>query len=228
MTKDLEVDVGVRKSLREWELWTGSYYELAIPFAIGSLTHALRSRMLQRIWHGPHVAGFVVERDDMGDPWLPVDEQTVHEEWREESLQFTRYGCIQLPEGQIVGCTSTFLENQYEAWFIVGIPMGMMETIYTIHYGEPDEADKVWTRPLNRRLAEIGAWLHAEVPFEQAKMGEEASATGELDEKYLVTMPGNGRVLVSEALFHRFGVPPHGVPLGHGLWWLAEDKASAR
>ena len=59
-------------------------------------------------------------------------------------------------------------------WLDFYIPLGALETIYEVAYPY-DKSWRVWAQPLDHWFADIGRWIHQEVPFQLGLIGEEVS-----------------------------------------------------
>jgi hypothetical protein len=68
----------------------------------------------------------------------------------------------------------TFIDNDFEAWCLLYIPMGMLGLIYPVEY--PVEVTSDWIAELDPLLAGIAARLYGSWPFVYGGLGEEASA----------------------------------------------------
>lgn len=202
-------DVGPLRQLRDPELWFGGDYELGLAMPLGSLDIPTRLHLLRALWSEPHLTGVVCDKQELGDPWLPIDEALAGR---------TRlYGCLRMGE-RLVGCYTQFLDNDYEAWCLLCIPMGMVEQLYTVNYGEY-EANAWWESELDAFLAQIAMRVYAQVPFELGILGHEASAELIYLDKLGPQFLTQTNLLIPDAQFARFGVFPHGFHLGKGLWW---------
>lgn len=209
-------DPGQLRQLRDPELWTGGDYELGLAMPWGSLDIPTRLRLLQALWGDPLLAGVVRDQQELGEPWLPLDGEVAGE--------MNLYGCLRLGE-HVVGCRTIFLDNDYEAWCELCIPMATVEQVYTVNYGPPggldlSDADNVWRRAqLDPLLAQLARRVYAQIPFELGILGWEVTADLIYLDKLTPQFLTRTDLVVPEAQFVRFGVVPHGIQLDGGLWW---------
>jgi hypothetical protein len=204
-----DADAEGLEQLRDPELWMGSHYELALAMPLGSLGAATRLRFLAALRDDVTVRGYVGSRQDLGTPWLPLDEVTAQADYH--------YGILRIPGKRLIGCLAMLLENEYEAWCELAIPVGMLELVYPVAY--PIDPASPWTGELDAHLARLAARVYSQVPFTFGTLGEEASALGPTAEQVTATALQGPGLLVPSTLFQRFTLTPHGTPLRDDLWW---------
>jgi len=197
------------RRLRDPDLWIGGDHELGLAMPLGSLDMHLRLRLLRALWRQPQLSGVVCDKQELGHPWLAVDEAL--------AARTELYGCLQMGK-RLAGCYTQFLDNDNEAWFLLCIPRAMVEQVYPVNYLDW-EANTWWLAELDELLAQIGMHVNAQVPFELGILGHEATADlidrDELTSQFLTRTD----LLVPDVQFARFGVVPHGRQVTEGLWW---------
>jgi hypothetical protein len=197
------------EQLRDPELWLGSHYELSLAMPLGSLEVATRLRFLAALQEDGHVHGYVGSRQDLGTPWLQLDEGMAQANYH--------YGVLRIPGKRLIGCMVLMFENDHEAWCELAIPVGMLELIYPVDY--PIDPASPWTGELDAHLARLAARVYAQVPFTFGTLGEEASALGPTAEQVTAAALQGPGLIVPSTLFQRFNLTPHGTPLRDDLWW---------
>jgi hypothetical protein len=204
------------RQLRDPDLWTGGDYELGLAMPWGTLDIPTRLRLLRALWGDPLLAGVARHKQELGEPWLPLDAGVAGEN--------DLYGCLRIGES-VVGSRTVFLDNDYEAWCELCIPMTMVEQVYPVNYGPPggldlSDADNPWRQAqLDPLLAQLAARVYSQIPFELGMLGWEA--TGDLIylDKLTAQFLTRTDLVVPQAQFDRFGVIPHGLQIVEGLWW---------
>ncbi len=170
MQDKLGIDDTVISLCRDWDNWVGSHYELAIQFDPDSFDQNARLRLLQYTWQHPYLLGVVARPEDFGHPWL--DNHTLLSS--EDSQHY--YGCIRYGKKDIIGCASVMYKTGDELWFVVYIPLGMLQKIYSIDYDAPiTHKGNPWTLEVDELLASIGRSVYQEFPFVVGALGEEAA-----------------------------------------------------
>jgi hypothetical protein len=200
------VDLKDLDYLRDPESWAGSYYELALATRIGTLDGPTQLHILSALQQDPLFEGFVTSRRDVGLGWRALDE-----------TRGSHYGVLRIPNKQIIGCRIMFLDNEYEGWCLLDIPMGMLELIYPVEY--PVEVTSDWIAELDPVLAGIAARLYGSWPFVYGGLGEEASAMLPTAERIAgkdLAQPG---LIVPQELFERFDQVARKIRLSDDLWW---------
>src|SRR5262249_15483423 len=92
--------------------------------------------------------GYVGRRQDLGTPWLPLDEVTAQADYH--------YGVLRIPGKRLIGCTAMLLANEFMAWCELAIPSGMLALVYPVAY--PIDPAIPWASELDALLA---AWRRA-------------------------------------------------------------------
>lgn len=196
--------------LKDPEMWLGSDYELALAAPLGSAEAATRLRIIQALQDDPHVDGFVATREDLGGPWMHLDEANVmdHDYY---------YGVMRIPDKRMVGCKLFFLSGEFETWRLLAVPLGMLGLVYPVEY--PVAVTSPWIAEFDAILAGIAARVYQRAPFVYGALGEEASALEPTAERISVASLDQPGLIVPTILFQRFNLAPHGVRLNEGLWW---------
>lgn len=209
------------RRLRNKNHWLGSFYELGLAFEPGTLDLPERRRVFQAIWNDPLLQGVVGNWQDLGRPWMGV-----------ESFEFAAgqhvYGMIRLGK-HTVGCGSFYSESSEALWFVLYLPLGMVELAYPVDYAAPlTHAGNPWTKELDEILAQIGGRVYRQCPFVLGVLGEEASAFY-FSLKRLTTQALNEDpcLLVPEKLFVQMEVQPHGNSTSEELWWTGGQSSRA-
>jgi hypothetical protein len=197
------------KQLRDPELWLGSHYELALAMPLGSLGVATRLHFLAALQDEAHVRGYVGSRQDLGASWLPLDEVTAQANYH--------YSAFRIPGKRLIGCLAMLLENEFEAWCELAIPVGMLELVYPVDY--PIDPASPWAGELDALLASLASRIYPRVPFTFGTLGEEASALGPTAERVTAAALQGPGLIVPSTLFQRCNLTPHGTLLRDGLWW---------
>lgn len=149
--------------LRDRESWSGSGYEPALAAPIGTLDGPTRLHILSVLQREPHISGLTIDRDKIEFRWPALDETAAYYP-----------GVVHVPDKGTIGCRLTFIDNDFEAWCLLYIPMGMLGLIYPVEY--PVEVTSDWIAELDPLLAGIAARLYGSWPFVYGGLGEEASA----------------------------------------------------
>ena len=129
----------------------------------------------------------------------------------------------------MVGCRTVFLDNDYEAWCLLALPMGMVEHLYPVNYGpqghlDLSDADNAWVRAeLDPLLVRLAGRVYAQTPFELGILGWEATAALISLDKLTPQFLTRTNLVVPDAQFARFGVVPHGLRLAEGVWWTGSE-----
>jgi hypothetical protein len=197
------------EQLRDPELWLGSHYELALAMPLGCLGVATRVRFLTALQDGAHVRGYVSSRQDLGAPWLPLDDVTAQANYH--------WGVLRIPGKRLIGCMAMVLENEFEAWCELAIPVGMLELIYPVAY--PIDPATPWAGELDAFLAGLASRIYPQMPFTFGALGEEASAFVPTAEGVAAAALEGPGLIVPSTLFQRYNLMPHGTLLRDGLWW---------
>jgi hypothetical protein len=176
---------------------------------LGSLDFPVRLRLLGALWDQPQLTGVVTDKQDLGTPWLAVDEAL--------AARNDLYGYLQMGM-RLVGCCTQFLDNDDEAWFLLCTPRAMVEQVYPGNYLDW-EANACWLAELGEFLAQIGMRVYTQVSCALGTLGHKA--TGDLLSRDKLTPQVLTRtdLLVPHFQFARFGVVPHGRQVSEGLWW---------
>jgi len=211
MQKAWEVDDTTLRFYQNWENWYGSFYELGLAYAHGSLDQQTRLHLLQYVWDDPTLLGVVDNTNGFGNPWKKVESA-------DTSDGNHLYGCIRLSTEHIVGCGSYFSSDGSFTWFGLYIPLSMLELVYAVDYRRSiTHQGNPWTIKVDKVLAPIGVRIYREFPFKLGAVGEEAAAFPV--ERHMAELTDNPGLLVPESLFKRQSLSPYGVRSPEGLWW---------
>ena len=152
--------------------WSGSFYELAIE--LGSPSDDRLRTALTRLWSHPSLDGCYLDRNQELDQQPRVS--PLH--W-DVAPGAHLLGLVQLPNGQQVACGSIIVrEDDGPDWLDFYIPMVALMEVYgegTYAFDEDVSALRSWQEPLDKYLAELGAYVFAEVPFALGLIGHEVS-----------------------------------------------------
>lgn len=211
MQKEWEIDNIVLSFCQGWKNWHGSFYELGLAYASASLDQQTRLRLLQYVWDDPGLLGVVYHPDDFGRPWKNIESAVA-------SNGKHVYGYIRLGTKRITGCGSYFSSDRSIAWFVLYIPLAMLNLVYPVDYGHPiTHKGNPWSMKVDEVLAAIGMRIYREFPFKLGGLGEEATALPM--EKQIAELANDPGLLVPESLFKQKGVNPYGLRTSEGLWW---------
>jgi hypothetical protein len=207
------------ESFRDPELWYGTDYGLALVLRSGALDLPTRVRLLEAIWQGGPLVGFVLNRQYFGEPWHQASAATAESD--------RHYGCISLGHGRILACYSGFYPAKEDDRCLIAIRMGMLERVYPIY--DAHKRDGEWTvvdvnrelesTDVQRVLASVAARVYAQVPYELGVLSEEPLIFGTLEAVAPEVLVSDPRLLIPERFFARHGMTSRGVNLGEGLWW---------
>ena len=216
MQKAWKVDDTTLRLCQGRKNWHGSFYELGLAYAHGSLDQQTRLHLLQYVWDDPTIIGVVDYPTDFGDPWKKVEGAIT-------SDGNHLYGCIHLSTEHTVGCGSYFSSDGSFTWFVLYIPLGMLKFVYAIDYRRSiTHTGNPWTIKVDKVLAPIGVRIYREFPFKLGVLGEEATAFPL--ERHMAELTDNPGLLVPESLFKRQSLSPYGVRSPEGLWWTGGSE----
>jgi hypothetical protein len=211
MQTELGISDTVVAICQDRENWQGSYYELGMGFAQGLPDQQARLHLLHYLWQDSHLLGVLKDPNGFGQLWQSLDGAVT-------TSGYHSYGCIRLDNERIIGCGTVLSKLEEELWFVLYIPLRMLELVYAVDYNQPiTHEGNPWTIEVDEVLASIGRRVYQEMPFTVGVMGEEASAS--LLERLMAKLPQASGLLVPEVLFRRMGITPHGVRSPEGLWW---------
>lgn len=209
MQKKWDVDDAVISLCRNKASWLGSYYELSMAYKSETLKREHCLRIMQCLWNDPSLLGVVRSPEQFGLQWVSIDDPLLPQGQH-------YYGCIRLSAGQVVGCGSLYTASEGLIWFILYVPMGMLDQILPIHYPVTRETNP-WMTRVDKFLGTIGTRIYREHPFMLAVMGEEATAFSL--KSILANIAHDPGLLVPETIFGQVGVAPYGECFSEGLCW---------
>ena len=217
------VDDAIAQVCRDPRRWDGSYYEMAVLLSPGSSNEPARLDVLRALWRDPQLRGVVSypRRRDLGREWQSLDDATT-------ASGYHYYGFIRLNSGHVTGCGSYFSYSDPETWFVLYIPLALLEIVYPVDYALPiTHKENPWTSVVDENLALIGMRLYRQIPFELGVLGEEVAGISSPDTLTTRTLLESSGLLVPESLFVRRNVSPHGTSSPVGLWWTGGGGARA-
>jgi hypothetical protein len=178
------------------ENWYGQCYELAIDYSENAsdavLVPALRALWSSPLMHGPFEGPYASRGAGVRDARILTTLQS------EDPI--TQYGIIELSNGKSVGCK--FIYGSFP-WFILCIPAGMLDLVYTLSYPLDFEANQLWMSQVNEVLLSIAQHICVAAPFDLAVIGEEAGAVSAQVTNITAEQLERGGCLISSALFRR-------------------------
>ncbi|WP_404309299.1 hypothetical protein [Neorhodopirellula lusitana] len=148
------------------ENWHGSYYELCFELGPSGDDETLLTA-IRRLWTYPNLSGPWRNRKDYDSDLaaLAISGDSYH----------FYYGTLSVPSADRVGClTCVVREPDGSDWLDLCIPTGMLERVYDIQYPLYSEPNP-WIPPLNSLFIDIAIHFYAEIDFQLAVIGEEAS-----------------------------------------------------
>jgi|GEM_PF-1762624 len=204
----------VREKFTDKENWYGSCYELAIDYALIKDRQSILA-VLRALWklpgiYGPLIGPYASPNSVLDIEPLPASLPP------EESIGC--YGILEVSEHVQVGFQLIVSE---ERWLSICVPIGMLESEYSIDYPIALDNDS-WGQQLRGRFVAIAEEAYRAMPFHLAAIGEEVVTSTPTEEKITDSDLSRTRYLISSEIFQRVNPSSRWHMLPTGLRLRAE------